>query len=716
MTGNGNLGLAVAKNKRPCSVCHDLDRDKIPNKTNDALVSLVCPLGQLLQASKKGCQTCYAIQEAVMRMGKIDPATTEIKLGVSLVCIYIGHLVRVAAVVACNGPGGTMLPIQTTFEMFTAPGKPSPWPAFGPARNIVPRLHSKLRKKLVGAWINDCTASHSLCHETHGPIHDAMRLRPLRYLDLGSNPRNGLKLVDAASSPGPYVAIIHGVDGPLPPPSSLTTLENLEARQKSIQWWQIPLALQEALAVAHEQDVRYAWIPDFCVLHDDAQDRVWHLDREDSIFQLAHFTIALTDIKDLRLGNFGPGRKITSPEADSDESSASITVEVSHRGRKYSIQIRQTMHWSHWIMTDMGMLRPLKAGGKLTDVADRRMGLLRHAPSFQRLLFSRRLLHLHGSEMVWECFESMRCECDDQHYLKELNSMSSLPKSKFHATGYVNSMGDVFDMYMSLPISDPSDRLVCMAAMTRYTGMIHQQRYIAALPATNATGLAESLLWNLGPVSDKFAAEPGGGSQSRRHHSHRIPTWSWASMVLEKGQTIQRAESMIPGIELGTISFNTPFAVWASRSCPTPGSRGDGIMGCCFQLGVDAALFQATGVFVPGTEDDLMLAPADDIPSEKSKLARFWLDCEVHMAKLKAGEVGLDFYFMPLAQMRVKDNDLSPENYCFAFDAPMNVGLVLLPSGRGHAPPGGFERVGVFAVSTDLPYCDGAVNQRLFLV
>ncbi|KAJ0165524.1 putative transporter [Colletotrichum tanaceti] len=711
---------AVARNKRPCPVCHDLDRDKVPNnkvKTNNALVSMVCPLRQLLQASKKGCQACYAIQQGIMLMGKIDTATTEIKLDVSLVCIYIGHLVRVAAVVACNTPGGTnMLPIQTTFEMFTTPGNPSPWPAFGSARNIVPKLHSKIRKKIVGAWVSDCNASHSLCRETHGPIPEAMRLLPLRFLDLGSNPRNGLKLVGAISSPGPYVAIIHGVESPLPPPSSPTTLENLEARQKCIQWWQIPLALQEALTVAHEQDVRYAWIPEFCVLQDDEQDCTWHLDREDSIFQLAHFTIALTDIKDLRLGNFGPARKITSPEADSDESTASITVGVSHRGRTYPIQIRQTMHWSHWVMAERGMLRPLEAGGKLTDVADRRMGLLRHAPSFQRLLFSRRLLHLHGSEMVWECFESMRCECDDQHYLKELNSMSSLPKSNFHATGYVNSMGDVFDMYMSLPLSDPSERLAHMAAMTRYTGSIHQQRYIAALPANDVSGLAESLLWNLGPASDKLAGAPGTGSQSRRHHSNRVPTWSWASMVLERGQPIQKAESIIPGIELDTILFNTPFLLWGSRCCPAPGSCGDQVMGCCFQLDVEAVLFQATGVVVPGTEDSLMLAPADGIPSDKSKAARFWLDCKLHMSKLKTGEAGSEFCFMPLGQMRVKENDLSRENRCFLFGAPVNVGLVLVPSERGHAPPGAFERVGVFAASTDLPYFDRAVNHRLVLV
>lgn len=153
---------------------------------------------------------------------------------------------------------------------------------------------------------------------------------PRRLLDLGTNPRNGLKLADASLCSGPYVAVIHGYAGRLQATFPPTTTQNLERRRKELPWWQIPLALQEALVVANEQGIRFAWISDFCVVQDDEEDTNWHLDREDFIFRLSHFTIALTGVKDLRLSNFS-SRKVTSD--DSDESTESITIQLSRHGR-----------------------------------------------------------------------------------------------------------------------------------------------------------------------------------------------------------------------------------------------------------------------------------------------------------------------------------------------------------------------------------------------
>ncbi|KAK2057814.1 hypothetical protein LY76DRAFT_593857 [Colletotrichum caudatum] len=740
MPGNGTQAPAVASTQPVCPVCYNLDRDAISaSNTYPSPRVLSREFKNLARAAKKGCQTCYAIKVGILLMFGLDPTERRLGFNLCVARIELSDVVNVIAVATCTNPEGNFVPAQVFFDLSTkpgatsptthesplplmlmltkpVPGKPSPWPAFGPANAVTPTLHSRRRKKIMREWVDECTASHPTCRALLG--HGVQASAPRRYLDLGKNPRNGVKLVDTCASPGPYVAIIHGVAGPLPAPCSFTTTENLEERQRRIDWWQVPVALQEALTVANEQGLRYAWIPDFCVLHGDVEDANWHLDREDTIFRHAHFTIALSDTTDLRLSNFRPAR--TAAADGADERSASSTIQISHNGRTYPIQVRKDMTWSHRIRADSVHLQPLTTKTDLISLERFKMGLFRHAPSFQRMLLSPRVLHMHRSEMVWECLEGSACECGierscNAHVWSSQSPQQLRPRGVFHTKGYVRDLGRVLQLYMDLPLSQPDQRLAHMTGMLRHTSQVTGKRYCAAILASSPAELAEDLLWKIGP--NPARTEPGTQpvTKTHRHHTPRIPTWSWASMVLADNRAIQSSASLLPGANLGSFVPSPCFHYWDARYKPAPGSSGDGLLASEYQLEVSANV--ARGMVRGPVEkfsvwrDALHLLFTPETASVKRPCSPmvFQVDCQDYFTSVISSPTPVNVYFMSLGEMALEDGDVRGGD-AFRVD----VGLVLRRA-PGHHPLG-FERVGVFAIPLGIYRPTDFDVQRLVLV
>ncbi|KAK2036562.1 hypothetical protein LZ31DRAFT_571331 [Colletotrichum somersetense] len=726
MPGNGTRAPAVASTQQPaCPMCYNLDRDALSvfnaSDASTKIRVLEREFKDLAKAAKKGCQTCYAIKVGILLMFGLDPTERRLGFDLCIARIELTDVVSVVVVATCTNPEGNLVPSQVSFDLSTKPGKPSPWPAFGPAIAVTRTLHSRRRQKIMREWIDECTASHPTCRALL--CHGVQASAPRRYLDLGKNPRNGVKLVDTSASPGSYVAVIHGVAGPLPAPYSPTTLENLEERQRRIDWWQVPVALQEALTVANEQGLRYAWIPDFCVLHGDVEDANWHLDREDAIFRHAHFTVALSDTTDLRLSNFRPARTATADGAD--ERNASSTIQISHRGRTYPIQVRKNMTWSHWYRAERLLLRPLATKADLVSLELLKMGLFRHAPSFQRLLLSPRVLHMHRSEMVWECLEGSACECGiersfNAHVRSSQSSQQQRPRGIFHTKGYVTDLGRVLQLYIDLPLSQPGQRLAHITGMLRHTSQVTGKRYCAAILASSSAELAEELLWNLG--TNPVRTEPGTQSvtKSHRHHTPRIPTWSWASMVLADDQDIQSAASLMPGANLGSFVPSPCFHYWDARYKPAPGSSGDGLLASEYQLEVSANVVRGR-VRAPvekfsawGDAFHLLFTPETASAKRLYSPMVFQVDCQDFFTSVVSSQTPVNLYFMSLGEMALKDDVATRTNICGDDAFRVDVGLVLRRAPRHYSL--GFERVGVFAIPSGIYRPADFDVQRLVLV
>ncbi|KAK7447856.1 hypothetical protein Landi51_06660 [Colletotrichum acutatum] len=362
----------AAQERPPCTVCCDLDKAHMPESVDSREFS--CDLRSISKASKKGCQICYAIKVAIFWANNVNVPKKRLMLDDSYAVIYLFETISIQSSVKYRDSANNVVVVKGLVDLFTKPGekvmnlegafgmdidtfagRPLPWKSIGVCNEIPLKLHSKHRQKTIRGWVDECNATHKACSTGMYPSEPG--LAPRRFLDLGKSPRNGIKLVNSCSVSGPYITVVHGYTGPLPAPSSLTTSENFDQRQKCLQWWQLPVALQETITVASELGIQYAWIQDFCVIQDIEEDVNWHLAREDIVFGRSYLTIALTSVKDLRLSNFGPERQ--NSIAGVENARKSFAIQVSKFGRTHYIYARQSMHWYHAAFANKALLRPM---------------------------------------------------------------------------------------------------------------------------------------------------------------------------------------------------------------------------------------------------------------------------------------------------------------------------------------------------------------------
>ncbi|KAL0944667.1 uncharacterized protein CTRU02_202554 [Colletotrichum truncatum] len=730
--------------KRPCSFCCDLDEGRLKSLHQDDDFEFLSSfyeieLKKLVKGSKKGCQLCYAVITAVKQLMKVDIPMNRIKWEYATVSISFEEVIRLFTCLPYADVSQGIGPdcITVDIELFATPDNPSPWPAFKPANKVTAKLHSKRRQKIIGNWITTCAANHESCNQRfRGGSFDVPEdgsAGPWRLLKISKNPRNGIKLVDASPSTGPYVAVVSASSAVLEYPLSVTLSHNLKERHNNIQWWQIPVSFQETLIIAGEQGLSYVWIPDYCVVQDQEEDLNWHLDRHDTIFRRSHFTIALTGTNDLRRSNFGP-RNVYSYKQDL--SPKSVAIQLSHHGRRYPVYARHSMYRAHRLLRFARPMYRILERSELTAV-------FRQGSAFQGMVLSPRVLHLRSSEMVWECLEDKKCECIDKH---EKDEQKDILPSYWKILPTIASsshlrLAQILQPYMHLPMPNPEQRLASIGSLLRQfsqatsePGYTKFQNY-AGLAAGSPEDLANELLWSLlvpielpslirgGPEPAESALN-GEAERAYRCHTHSIPTWSWVSMVLRQDETICNSEGFIWPFKSGPLVLEKSFRFKDYNCKPAPGSRGDGFLASEWLLHVSGKV--AIGRAQSSPQENMSLGsykcnsyflfkPLNYQGPEASHLAaNLFPDCnrwthaleeEAHVHLLLLG--GMEVQAEGREEYPPPDADFSSKW--------LDVGLVLRQSSRSYAEEA-FERVGTFAVPADYKYFETSLERNLALV
>ncbi|KAH0432226.1 tol protein [Colletotrichum camelliae] len=570
MAGSQDSSRAVVPPKPPCIVCHDLDPTQFPDLQDDypgskpSVADHWFRVGSSMvkRSSKAGCHFCYIIYEAFRRFGldrirRLHPDWDE----ETRISIYF-HKVLMLSFVSENiqDPDGMIdasRPIlRGRCDLFVKPGKLSPWPVFKPAYEITPMLHSNRRQKVVKGWLSSCLAQHERCSKPFcGGKYDA-GMAPKRLLDLGKNPRMGVKLVDASLDTKPYAAVVDSYDEELEPPLAATQWDNLEDRKQKIQWWQIPKAIQETLIVAHEQSIRYVWVIDFCVLVDDDEDYYWHVYREDIIFRDSFLTIAITGLKDLRHSSFG-SRAVISSYVDPKKTPECLPIAVNHRGRDYTIYARDSMYDAHQFLRE-----ERHHYGRRNR--DEMIAIFGSPFAFQGIAMSPRVLHLRNSEMVWECQEDQRCECmaETHNHRRDKKMQSTWDKIPGHLKVNGLMVDEVFRGVMHLSC-EGDNRQLYLSAFFRHVSQLSAEaedpksrvHWVAGISMSedNAAKLPYDLLWSVGRLHDDSGwpkqhtrdspRTPADYSPMRSRPSY-APSWSWTSMQFSKGEKLLTAKDI----------------------------------------------------------------------------------------------------------------------------------------------------------------------------
>ncbi len=602
-------------------------------KIDDSLATraIVIPLQDLVKAKKKGCQTCFAILTAIDQLTRFwlpleannaaepygflkllvpgppqrswvqvmltqcGPGLYPRYLPVEIICqleltIRVDASPRGAFAKVPSGPGSPAFAhtIGFGFEMYSLPESPVPWYAFGPARHVPPKLHSRHRQKLVQWWVETCNKSHKSCYITTldslpGPGKDfrpkreadpdnldermgcptspmpisterTWRPPPRRLLDLGGNPRNFIRLVDAEGLSGRYATLTAHVPA-CPPrsrkdtwPIAFLSQANIDRLRRRISWVDLPPGYQNAVAIAAEQGIRYLWIYTLCVLANDQADAHWHAENMHEIYGQSYLNIALVQSG----GDHGKALGTRNLDPTKESEAKSVQINLVKDGKTWTVFARSKLYNSHDAF-EISLNSMPESSYVAKDCVQRFPALFRETWSFQQRLLAPRTVHISGSEMVWECRTCRQCECSvkthmmpgldplrETHFSFSLVSLALIPHPINKDASLRQLWRHIWPVYSRLRSFANGDRISSILGLATLFQKRMGQAFVAGHFANDTAELAEELLWGLerNPLPHSF---PEPVSRSFKYSRDPLPSWTWLSVLAGWGDAVKQA-------------------------------------------------------------------------------------------------------------------------------------------------------------------------------
>ncbi|KAI0455731.1 heterokaryon incompatibility protein-domain-containing protein [Xylaria acuta] len=327
--------------------------------------------------------------------------------------------------------------------------------------------------------IRDCKLHHQ---------HSRVRKTyvPDRLVDLGPS-RNQLDAVlldDTSGVKGPYLALSHCWGGTIP---YRTLQSNKEELCRRIDYFELSENFQDAFTVARRLSYRYIWIDSFCIVQDDQQDWLQQATKMADVYSGAELTISAA-----RSSSFDEGF-LSCRETD---------VELAFSGTKLYVRDGEALESVH-----QGINR------QPSDHAP----LFQRAWAFQERLLSQRIVHFLKTEIVFECEESLWCECGEKDSYEDSNYDKEVYRS--------STWEELVEQYVSRSLTYPTDMLPAISAIARDYDM--KGGYIAGLTHEK---LFSNLLWQVKAPRD-LDGELTTVPPPRRPSVYVAPTFSWASII-----------------------------------------------------------------------------------------------------------------------------------------------------------------------------------------
>jgi hypothetical protein len=340
---------------------------------------------------------------------------------------------------------------------------------------------------VASAWLRDCVTNHQgTCFN-----NDESRL-PNRVLAIGAA-SSEIRLVETNNSQGRYACLSHcWGDSQL----LTTTKATLEANEP-IEWHKLPRTFQDAIQVARSLGLEYLWIDSLCIVQDDKDDWVRESKEMCAIYENSYLTIAATGALNATAGLF-------LKEKRSHEISGTTLAGVDFRFISW-----RTEHMHPSIVFDKSY---------------EFLPLLTRAWVFQERMLSPRFLHFGKTELILECRNKTRCECEypEHHDLTD-------HKREHHATFVQPTTADLVqrwhglvESYCPLNLSFCSDKLPALSGLARQMAKERPQaEYLAGLWSDS---LEVDLLWM------NYRCDYSGlRLPIPMPTKWQAPSWSWAS-------------------------------------------------------------------------------------------------------------------------------------------------------------------------------------------
>lgn len=245
------------------------------------------------------------------------------------------------------------------------------------------------------------------------PITSSVTL-PRRVVDIGDEEDNsGIRLFEANSSPGVYLALSHAWGNHLP---IKTTTDTIKRWKKNIPWNNLSKTFQDAVRTTRKLGARYLWIDTLCIIQDDKRDWEFEAANMAKIYQDALIVISAT------LSAAGTGgcfsERQTSVEIAAVNSDGTKTRVFARTRLPHEAFGQSGAFSTHWDKDEA--IRKAAMQKRERDLAEH--PVLQRAWCYQERLLSRRTLHYTKNELVWECVQTTHCECGMLRYFSNDNN------------------------------------------------------------------------------------------------------------------------------------------------------------------------------------------------------------------------------------------------------------------------------------------------------
>jgi hypothetical protein len=361
--------------------------------------------------------------------------------------------------------------------------------------------------------LSECDTSHQKCSATLTGTRTISY--PDRLLDLRRVSQDldvGPTLIETQSSQWKnsgtqhYVALSHcwGKE-----PLLKTKKSNYDSFKESVCWSCLPRTFQDAILVARCLEVDFIWIDSLCIIQDDALDWAKQASKMGTIYDNAHITLCATGAKDGATGLFFDRTDVH-------------TIAGTHEGISYTIYVRQMLyHGAFENVKEHDSSKANQHGYRQRDLPGQKRGWIA-----QEQLLSRRAIHFTQEELVWDCRETVECECNSitEHTFGAPNFKQSVLAGLYEIKVAWFSWTEMLKKFVVRDFSKDYDRLPALSGLAQ-----RFERCSGAKLGHYCAGLWRSelpigLMWVAVHPGQRCLMTNEGGLVSSP------PSWSWAAM------------------------------------------------------------------------------------------------------------------------------------------------------------------------------------------
>jgi hypothetical protein len=354
----------------------------------------------------------------------------------------------------------------------------------------------------VQKWLKRCDAEHTCTQNS------SIKL-PRRVLDVRNN-RIKLRETTHVDKGAKYACLSHCWGTPSTEIFRVcTTPATITSYYEDIPFDPLPRTFQDAVSFTRKLGIPFLWIDSLCIIQMEPDKKDWHEQSANmaNIYHNAHLTLA-------------------------------AAISTKPTGGCYT---RENAPRPHRIGRPIAVVR-FSDGTESNLFARRKFGhdayslpLLKRGWVYQERILSPRVIYFTGEEVVWECNQTVTCECGGDDIEDKFERIRISDEGEDRVIGPIHQHPkplrlwyQIVHDYTALSLSYRSDALPALSGIAKVFGAKIQDEYVAGMWRRT---LVTNLLWYF--MGEQPQQEQGktGRVTGSEEHTLLAPSWSWVARI-----------------------------------------------------------------------------------------------------------------------------------------------------------------------------------------